>query len=70
MSEVGGSCLVISQPGQGCRVEFSIPLKQRRHWAWIWNADQFSVQMNSVQMNSGRNDRTNQLSQNRDPTRF
>jgi len=65
MSEVGGSCLVISQPGQGCRVEFSIPLKQRRRWAWIWNADQFSEQMNKA-----RNGRTNQLSQNRDPTRF
>jgi signal transduction histidine kinase len=29
MSEVGGHCLVTSQPGQGCRVEFSIPLKRR-----------------------------------------
>jgi signal transduction histidine kinase len=26
MAEVGGRCQVISQPGSGCRVEFSIPL--------------------------------------------
>ncbi len=30
MSELGGSCLVTSQPGQGCRVEFRIPLKHPR----------------------------------------
>jgi len=65
MSEVGGGCLVTSQPGKGCRVEFSIPLKQRRRWAWIWNADQFSEQMNDA-----RNDRTNEHSQNHDPTKF
>jgi signal transduction histidine kinase len=56
MSEIGGNCLVTSQPGQGCRVEFSIPLKQRHRWAWIWNADQFSKQMNEA-----RNDETHEL---------
>jgi signal transduction histidine kinase len=39
MNELGGHCRVTSQPGQGCRVEFSIPLKQRRRHAWVsgWN---------------------------------
>jgi len=65
MGEVGGICLITSQPGQGCRVEFSIPLKQRRHWAWIWNANQFSDQMSDA-----RNDRTKEPSKNHDPTKF
>lgn len=26
MSEVGGECHIFSEPGRGCRVEFSIPL--------------------------------------------
>jgi signal transduction histidine kinase len=66
MTELGGSCLVTSQPGKGCRVEFSIPLKHlRRHpWAWIWNAKQFSEQINEA-----RNARTNEPSQNHDPTK-
>ena len=34
MDELGGHCLVTSQPGQGCRVEFSIPLKHPRWNAW------------------------------------
>jgi len=45
MGEMGGRCLVTSQPGQGCRVEFEIPLKQMRHpWSEIWNAKRFSGQ--------------------------
>ena len=28
LNELGGSCHVVSHPGQGCRVEFGIPLKQ------------------------------------------
>ncbi len=38
VSELGGSCQITSRPGQGCRVEFSIPLKQpsRPLWARIW----------------------------------
>ncbi len=37
MKEIGGSCLVASEPGKGCRVEFSVPLKRaRKNWrAWI-----------------------------------
>ncbi len=40
MNELGGHCHINSQPGQGCRVEFSIPLKHSRQnaWSWIWNA--------------------------------
>jgi signal transduction histidine kinase len=34
MSEMGGSCTVISQPGQGCRVEFQIPIIQIRRHPW------------------------------------
>jgi signal transduction histidine kinase len=38
MHEVEGSCLVTSQPGKGCRVEFGLPLKQSRWrpWPWTW----------------------------------
>jgi signal transduction histidine kinase len=36
MSEVGGRCVVISQPGKGCRVEFSIPLtRQPSRLGWL-----------------------------------
>ena len=45
MTELGGSCIVTSQPGKGCRVEFSIPLKHPRPnlWSWLWNEDQLST---------------------------
>jgi signal transduction histidine kinase len=38
MREVEGTCLVTSQPGKGCRVEFGVPLKQSRWRTWprIW----------------------------------
>jgi len=37
MTEVGGTCVITSQPGKGCRTEFSIPLRQaRRAWNRIW----------------------------------
>jgi signal transduction histidine kinase len=65
MREVGGRCEVASQPGQGCLVEFSIPLNRRRPWAWIWNAGQFSGHMNETQ-----NNRTSQHSEKHDPTKF
>jgi signal transduction histidine kinase len=40
MMELGGLCNIRSKPGEGCRVEFSIPLSQwrRRPWNWIWKA--------------------------------
>jgi signal transduction histidine kinase len=34
MREVGGRCLVVSQPGTGCRMEFTIPLTRRRRKRW------------------------------------
>jgi signal transduction histidine kinase len=46
MSEIGGHCRVTSQPGQGCRVEFSIPVKPRQPWPWLWNAGRFSEPTN------------------------
>ncbi|MGH8022043.1 MAG: ATP-binding protein [Limisphaerales bacterium] len=30
MTELGGTCTVVSQPGKGCQVEFSVPMKPRR----------------------------------------
>lgn len=30
MEDLGGHCLITSRPGEGCRVEFSIPLKRAR----------------------------------------
>ena len=39
LAEVGGSCTITSQSGQGCRVEFHIPFIQmsRRPWWSRWN---------------------------------
>ncbi len=66
MTELGGSCLVTSQPGKGCRIEFSIPLMHphRNPWAWIWNAKQFSGRLHET-----RNARIQEPSQNHDPTK-
>jgi len=38
MEELGGHCLITSQPGRGCRVEFGIPLKHPRRnvGRWLW----------------------------------
>jgi len=33
MRELGGSCHISSQPGQGCRIEFRIPLKRPRRFS-------------------------------------
>ena len=66
MRELGGHCLVTSQPGKGCRVEFSIPFKhpQRNSWAWIWNLKRFPAQ----QPGGNSNNRSNEASHNHDPT--
>jgi len=47
MREVGGSCVVTSRPGKGCRVEFGLPLKQSRWrtWKWIWKPARFAGQV-------------------------
>jgi len=41
MDELGGTCQVTSAPGQGCRVEFNVPVEQPRStlpaWLrWVW----------------------------------
>ena len=41
MNELGGHFLISSQPGHGCRVEFSIPLKPIRWNDWMWNGKVF-----------------------------
>lgn len=34
MAELGGSCVVVSRPGEGCKIEFSAPLRQSRVQFW------------------------------------
>ena len=34
MDELGGTCVIVSQPGKGCKIEFSAPLKQSRWRFW------------------------------------
>jgi signal transduction histidine kinase len=36
MSEVGGACIVASEPGKGCRVEFVLALKPSRRHPFGW----------------------------------
>lgn len=38
MRELGGHCHIASQPGQGCRIEFCIPLRSPRRLSlsWMW----------------------------------
>lgn len=66
MNELGGHCLITSQPGQGCRVEFSIPLRHPRWnaWSWIWNAKKIPAHVIET-----RNDRADEPSQDHDPTK-
>jgi signal transduction histidine kinase len=37
LNEVGGTCLLTSQPGKGCRIEFYIPFIQMRRRPWWLN---------------------------------
>jgi nitrate/nitrite-specific signal transduction histidine kinase len=37
LNEVGGTCLLTSQSGKGCRVEFHIPFIQMRRRPWWLN---------------------------------
>jgi signal transduction histidine kinase len=48
MSELGGACLITSEPGKGCRTEFNVPWKQSRWQAWRWNRswEQYAQQVN------------------------
>jgi len=67
MNELGGSCRVSSQPGKGCRVELSIPVKQPRRslWAWFWNPKQFSYTQAEP-----RTSRAKESLQSYDPTKY
>ncbi len=66
MNELGGSCVVTSQPGKGSRTEFVIPLVHlRQHpWTWIWNSRQFSRRFNG-----SKNQPVNETTQRDDPTK-
>ncbi len=35
MKEAGGECLIVTRPGEGCRVEFTIPLAHRPSRGWF-----------------------------------
>ncbi|HEX3800076.1 MAG TPA: ATP-binding protein [Verrucomicrobiae bacterium] len=50
MKEFGGTCLVTSQVGKGCRVEFCVSLSQwrRRPWEWILKTKQLSASINET----------------------
>jgi signal transduction histidine kinase len=37
LNEVGGTCVLTSQPGKGCRIEFYIPFIQMRRRPWWLN---------------------------------
>jgi two-component system sensor histidine kinase DegS len=51
MAELGGSCVIVSQPGKGCEIEFSTPLKQSRWQFWSnlkWKrSDEMNVSVNN-----------------------
>lgn len=66
MKDLGGTCRMTSEPGKGCRVEFSIPVKQPRRslWAWFFNAKQFSEPPRKR-----GTDRTKESTQSHDPTK-
>jgi len=66
MIELGGDCIITSQPGKGCKVEFSIPLRRARRslWSWLRNANPFSGTMNETTVVPA-----NEPSQNHDPTK-
>jgi signal transduction histidine kinase len=67
MRELGGSCQITSQPGQGCRVEFNIPLRHPRlgMWAWIWNTEPVLEPKDEAS-----NVRPSESKQNHDPAKF
>ena len=43
MVEIGGDCLVASRPGEGCRVSFAVPLKQRSFFKSPFQSSNHSV---------------------------
>jgi hypothetical protein len=52
MNEVGGRCAVASEPGKGCRVEFSIPLT-RRHSRLGWLARRWHTRLEGEDKSAG-----------------
>ncbi|HXR06452.1 MAG TPA: ATP-binding protein [Candidatus Acidoferrum sp.] len=56
MTELGGECRVISQPGQGCRIEFRVPLnRSRRHlWNRIWRSRRFATTVIETKIPGGK----------------
>ena len=50
MDELGGHCLVTAQPGQGCRIVFSVPLKRPRQpvWRWLWKLTHVARQIHEA----------------------
>jgi hypothetical protein len=65
MHELGGRCHITSRPGEGCRVEFKIPLRdnRKRWWTRIWNPIQFAEPANDAKSSPA-----NERAQRHDPT--
>ncbi|HUA67265.1 MAG TPA: ATP-binding protein [Candidatus Saccharimonadales bacterium] len=36
MEELGGRCVITSRPNNGCQIEFSVPLTNKRRNFWVW----------------------------------
>jgi hypothetical protein len=65
LHELGGNCVIVSQPGKGCRVEFNIPLKRPfRPFGWQFGIMKPFLGLNKEQDNAG----THLPTQNHDPT--
>jgi signal transduction histidine kinase len=66
MKELGGHCVIRSQSGQGCRVEFSVPLQHpgSSFWRWLWNGNRFPAFEGEI-----GNDRTGAPEPTHDPTK-
>lgn len=64
VNDLGGTCHVTSEPGKGCRVEFSVPLTPPRRYLWtrLWNPKLFSDPQGEI-----KNPATHDARQNDDP---
>ncbi|MBW8863784.1 MAG: hypothetical protein JF609_02470, partial [Verrucomicrobia bacterium] len=67
MNELGGQCQITSQPGQGCRVEFSIPLRHARWNVWDWLLNTKTYPADGIET---RTTRTGRFPHNDDPAKF
>jgi signal transduction histidine kinase len=67
MKELGGSCRVTSKPGEGCRIEFNVPLQPPRRSlrAWLGSVNPLAGATN--ELNHARPDGP---SPNYDPTKY